>query len=1578
MTDQELIQILDAKLPQELTAEEIARVRNRLKDSPALRQALSDRLLIDQSLSAVLGQISLTPEQIIARGKNRPRSPQTVLALWGIALVLLVACGVGLRVWLFGDPQALDVTRRDKPVEQVKKEPVADPNQILNDPNALDPTSPPLAENGANTIERTDPNAAATKTSPSKQPANKNIRPNWLVIEAENFATAKELAIVKENDATFLRPQQDAAMAEYEIQVPKAGEYRLELRYRNLKPAPLRLYVNNQLFGNDIATNIVPEFTADPRSGWVECRNVTLNRGKNQLRLEARSRKDPQAQLFPDLDKLALQSTAVPDVPLAEAINAAAGVPWLDAKQLAAEPRSFAAASGESYKSWGKPPTRIELRSWLEPRDGFKLEPTRRRDTDYCFIEGTAKFRPPLQPDHLLRVALSDQNNYLKLHCWNGNEGYSFQFYEWDRSAWVVYHATRNSATDAKPSKLAFVGSDEDRNHRLHTQEYPQRFDLRWDGKFLVLCRAGFVLLRVPFTSAPEIYFEGRGVIHGISLVRVNDATPAPLAPPAVAKAFDKPSELDWKIHEGKGVVWTKRDDGAVELTARERAEQPAWATIPIDLLTPGLIELELEIPQPGARVILSTHDDQPKYGVGFFQDRRSENYAVGFASPFDGNYEQDTNPHERISALAGKRVWIRLQQAPGHIRAWLSDDGESWGRAFEPMHGTDGGCVRLGIMIPQSDRPRSIILRRIALREIPPIFPATAPELLAQIVKHPPGNNLAEWEAAVAKSRPEKIAAADWRRANAIRALALGANRAIAQPLLIEFVDEALKKYPLVAPPQQPPLSPEKFDQNLAGRLAVLEAASWSAHTWDDSELYPVPLRWTQRYEQLARQLAYAGQERSWSKIWPQFITAPFWSLETRQSAWQILARHELLSAIYADNTDRAAQLMQTLRGVYPRLKLLDWSNAWLAARLPNNAADNDELGKTQEDHDDRGQLDRRHPYVEEISKDGFNLIAELNSALGSKAYRDACQIITQVGVADTLGLLPDDRDPQLFLALPAAVSFAMGQDAELRRQMTQEFAPLGLLRFRKAEQESDAAAMEALTTQYYGTAAAAAAHAWLGERALSGGEFAAALAHFQAAVPNAPAELVVQLPAKQRLAAALLGREWGKPVTSEVMLGERAVPPGEFERLVGDYVKERGRAANGFTAERLLDTPVPPLGEWTARELARFDGDVGNNPNELSDAARAAGDQNPRFDWVGKQLFARASGEWVLAANRFQVSAYERNGNRVWRSEVGNDRDRTHAWPLIPMRITPVGERIFVRRLPKTGPELVCLERKNGNVLWQNRLGLVVISDPIWDQQQLRVLTLNRGEQESQIVLTTLDPATGAAVEQHPLLSVCSVWDDHRTAEIVQDGERIYGVLTGLAFCANVRGRLEWVRKQTWLAARAENDWGQQAMQPPLLHQGRLYLQQPGVKAIECLDPATGRLLWRSVLPGVRRMLGIQDDRLLVQDDAGIVALGCQNGDFLWSAQCPNLLDGYALASSGPLWLVDLQRGQENKWTPELLWLDPATGQELGRQPLNDLRHDQPYAAPLLPVSDGVWWLFSEGGRENPQRKIWELKRK
>ncbi|MGC4004111.1 MAG: PQQ-binding-like beta-propeller repeat protein [Pirellulales bacterium] len=980
---------------------------------------------------------------------------------------------------------------------------------------------------------------------------------------------------------------------------------------------------------------------------------------------------------------------------------------------------------------------------------------------------------------------------------------------------------------------------------------------------------------------------------------------------------------------------------------------------------TPSLIDCEVEIVRPGGKLILAGDDNTPRYAITALRDRRTDGVVWQFGSPFDENWETEANIQERVAPYSGQRVWLRLIQGAGFVRAWTSIDGLSWGRPCEPMYDTEGFCTRLGLMIPKSDRPRGLILRRVVIRELPLLRDRAGVETLAKVPHWKPAKprpGLAEWQAWADSTRPADVSEQAWRRACGVKALAYGLSPQCGTALQARLLDDVFAKAETEADP-------------IATRLAWLRETAWIANTsYIENEL-PVADRFTPRYLNTAIESGLRGEERAWSRLWPEFVQAPFTSPSGYAQEWAQLARRELLRAIYGGDPARVRELTLTMQPIYPRSTLMSWSEFWLATKHPQFRLPSSD---GFEEHE-QSRIDRRHPLVEEISKESYNTMAELSSAIGSKAYRDAARIITQSAATESGGLLPDESDSQLLVSLPAAVDLAMRRDPELRETLIREFGEVGLLRYRKAELEADAGVMRILADQYPGTLAAGLAHAWLGERAMAGGDFDAATTHFETATTLVTPDLATGLAARRRLASALAGREFGTPTTASVAWGESQIAAADFETMIRDLLKERGRTS----LTRAADIPAvfPKLANLTGKRIAATDGDAGDKVGEFPEALNAAMEGGKRLDWVARQTAVVPAGDLMIWTNRYQIAAYRRdNGERVWRVALDNDHGKAHDWPLIPHRPLVAGDRVFVRRSSRSGPELVAFDLKTqGKLVWRSPSAMTVIADPLAVDDEVRVLCLQRSEQDAQIVLTGFDPNTGAVTSQRTLCSVRAGWDEHHTAQWTVVGDRFYGILTGFVFCCDTRGKMLWARRQIWFAPREDRDWTRQWMQPPVMSDERMFVAQPGVKTVEALDPTTGRLLWRQVLPSIRRILGVNGGLVLVQTDEAVLALNVADGHLLWQSPQSRLLDAFALADTAPRLMVAYEvpakDPKDKTRSVELAVIDLKDGRTLETRAFGEVKGDAPHAGPLVAVGDKRWWLFTGNGDKEPHRAIQAL---
>ncbi|MEQ8851928.1 DUF1553 domain-containing protein [Gimesia sp.] len=120
-----------------------------------------------------------------------------------------------------------------------------------------------------------------------------------IVVEAENFQTGnvkKATTGYGEGIGVIYNKGTLPNIAEYEIEVPKAGRYQLEIRYAAAQSRPVELSINGELVKKDAASAVTGSWYPKSQEWKVEG-FYALKQGKNRVRLES---KIP----FPHIDKL--------------------------------------------------------------------------------------------------------------------------------------------------------------------------------------------------------------------------------------------------------------------------------------------------------------------------------------------------------------------------------------------------------------------------------------------------------------------------------------------------------------------------------------------------------------------------------------------------------------------------------------------------------------------------------------------------------------------------------------------------------------------------------------------------------------------------------------------------------------------------------------------------------------------------------------------------------------------------------------------------------------------------------------------------------------------------------------------------------------------------------------------------------------------------------------------------------------------------------------------------------------------------------------------------------------------------
>jgi hypothetical protein len=180
--------------------------------------------------------------------------------------------------------------------------------------------------------------------------------------------------------------------------------------------------------------------------------------------------------------------------------------------------------------------------------------------------------------------------------------------------------------------------------------------------------------------------------------------------------------------------------------------------------------------------------------------------------------------------------------------------------------------------------------------------------------------------------------------------------------------------------------------------------------------------------------------------------------------------------------------------------------------------------------------------------------------------------------------------------------------------------------------------------------------------------------------------------------------------------------------------------------------------------------------------------------------------------------------------------------------------------------------------------------------------------------------------------------------------------------------------VRREVVLPAEEDAEWVLQSFQPPVVRDGRAYVCQPGVRAIDCLEIDTGRRLWRRFSPDVRRLAAVLDDRMMVATERGVEALALADGKPLWRRDLPGLAATFA--AGGPHGLLatrTIPHSDPKKLLPELVWLDPATGATTATVSLEPFADPAPRLGPLITAGDRLFVFFGRGQTE-AKRELFE----
>ena len=801
-------------------------------------------------------------------------------------------------------------------------------------------------------------------------------------------------------------------------------------------------------------------------------------------------------------------------------------------------------------------------------------------------------------------------------------------------------------------------------------------------------------------------------------------------------------------------------------------------------------------------------------------------------------------------------------------------------------------------------------------------------------LVFHPQGN------VAWAAYRLER--AADSRRPHSIALASLDNPAAKITPdgsfnihhqagdLIVSLSGIRLLTLPFAGPPQAVYINGDSrfrtfgMDRRLAlsETPAAGEASLVKSEPAPDMDWIPLPSEagrgeLTARLVKLAMQSADRGDRRAFEQWNETLFTLPAWT-NSPLDAWPMsLALAELVPLLDADRNDDLPKTCRKLRfwnqpsdpaapwpGDRMGLKrLIEWSQEMGGVNSARKQASSD-ASQTE-------PVGRRHPWIVDQGRDALSPALGLATAISESALDDACKFITETPLPSDRGLVPDARDSHLAVAWPQAIRNALHDEPRLVAAMQTGFGRLGELRLSRAVAEGDALAVRAASVQFLGTPIAASAQLELGDRELALGRFSLALATFQAGLRDASPDQAESLAQRVRLAASFLGMNIGQPARASVSLNSKSLTGEQFESLL-EAQRRRAAAIKLLPVDQLTtkDMTGPPSGHYTLRPVVSWAAAAPSKPGEPAAPTRLA-------------LFAAQPAGSIYITGALGTVAVGLDEQRIrWSLPLVEDRNsRPH-----PERMSSAGDRVFWSRTTAEGRELTCLDANSGAIKWHTtRAQLPIISDPIWSQRQLFVVTANPSQQgELRTALCELNPETGDILSQTDLgrLDPDDTVESQCALAAIED--RLVLAAAGAVLFCDRAGHVQWLQRSTWLPADIRNLAPDTHLEFALVVQPKspLVVLQPGVPGLQAFDLETGRRVWQRSIPDLNRIVGSGAGLVIAITPRGLLAFQAADGAFAWERDLPELPLTCGICNDGQVVSAAVKPGEDGKLQLVLQW--------------------------------------------------------
>jgi len=1206
--------------------------------------------------------------------------------------------------------------------------------------------------------------------------------------------------------------------------------------------------------------------------------------------------------------------------------------------------------------------TRAQFDTWFtKASDKLPSEIQEYRDGDrpQTKMKGWFRLKGQLPPSAALRFELSDVHR-VRFHFYCGDQGVTVVRHQHDYSPWYAYAMTAGE-DGIQPQNLLLAANDGYREHRGPARHYePVAFFFDDATSELVFYRGDVEVIRTPLPSVPDrMYFEGESVVRQMNLWPLEALPKVPIDYPQQV-ALEQTADLPWQSKLAEQTTLEKNANGTLSLVS-ENPEDNSWACVPIPGYGIRLVELELSGVDRSHGVFLTEPAKEPKEGeqpevpsphdgLVFNRNRKTDHLYARFSYIWDAGHEVDRDPLEHPATQVGDHVWVRLMAGAGQIRGWISLDGQHWALLSSEDRDTKGVFNHVGISAAKVEGDHRLTIEKMVVRALPGIT-ALFPQEHWKKVEQVPWKQLEE-----SPYPDEPFTLPDESKLPADLATRLRRYWCTGASLdhMTDLTEEALQAAP----------------DNDAKRQIIQDMLALT-QTWPLEYHEKRFLGWSEeRLGELFEEQLHTDQRQDYAAFRRDLLNLPTINRDPFSYFSQERFNAEILAAIEQGRWNDILNSCEAMRRYYsydPRklrheFPIINWAGG-IAVRHSNRA---------NQDADYLTEGRSASLLVEDLSKEAYNISAELNAALESDAIADACRLITQIPESAAEGLAPSGSDPDHLFSVTAAIQMAVQNHEALQHQMEKEHADLAQLRVNSAIQRGDRKVVELVTLQFFDTQAAAQAHLWLGDQATSAGDFASSLQHYMKAARSAEGDLKSMVDAR----LLMLGHmPQGESANAEgpISIGATTVSASSLiddTSVIRTAQPEEQEAAGN-------DTAAAAQAAWPAEAAIKptsftLKGSWGREQDRVPSDVRSWD-----VDWHGESLGTTLSGDEAYVCNRFELWKLDlKNQKEVWsRSQRDKDRGKAHDYPYTQCVPLLVGDMVITRMLHEEGFALYGIDQKSGEIEWVTNLDdqIVLATDPVSVQGRVLIVTLREVSQSTYAVrLSRVDLSTGEILDSHPLFRIRDTWFDRGIGNVVAHREQLLIDLGGVLASCDISGHLQWVRKQLTFPQKIDSRWGGQQLSNLEILGDQAISFHAGMLRMECFDVATGTLRWTRPATKVQSITLVHDDTLLVEEPNRWLLVAADTGEVTSQVAKPEeLLSWHRTKDALVAFTYQEPEEKDEKPTVQVVHIEVPSGETKPLQTIEATDKERPAAGPLLRGPDKWFLWFSEEAKKD-ERKL------